>query len=107
MADQREQQREDERQKARTVLERFLPRAMADGVLDAVEKQQLLAILTSGVLTKDDVQTIFRDFLRGLYGELAADGQLTADELARFRAVVKELRIPLSFLPPAIAALVQ
>jgi hypothetical protein len=97
----------DQRAEARAWLERFLPRAMADGVLDDLEKQQLMAILTSGILTKDDVQTIFRDFLRGLYGELAADGQLTADELARFRSVVTQLRIPPSFLPPAIAALVK
>ena len=96
----------DERENARGLLARFLPRAMEDGVLDEIEKRQLMAILTSGVLTKDDVQTIFRDFLLQVHAEIAADGQLTPAELARCRSIVNALRIPHSFLPPEIAALI-
>jgi hypothetical protein len=96
----------DERDKARSLLARFLPRAMEDGVLDEVEKQQLLGILVSGVLTKDDVQTVFREYLMSVHHELAADGVLTLAEANRCRAIVRELRIPHSFLPPEIAALI-
>lgn len=79
---------------------------MADGVLDEVEKRQLKGILTSGVLTKDDVQGIFRDYLVSLHREMAADGLLTPAERERCRTIVTELRIPPAFLPPEIASIV-
>lgn len=97
---------QDERERARALFRRFLPRAMQDGVLDPVEQRQLLGILTSGVLSKEDVQTVFREYLAGVYGEVAADGVLTEQERARCRAIVAELRIPHGFLPPELAEIV-
>jgi hypothetical protein len=85
---------------------RFLPRSMEDGVLDEVEKRQLHAILTSGVLTKEDVQDAFRNYLLEVHREIAADGKLTLAEVVRLRTVITELRIPHSFLPPEIALIV-
>lgn len=96
---------QSEREQARSLLARFLPRAMADGVLDEVEKRQLKAILTSGALAKEDVQGVFRDYLTGLHREMAADGLLTPAERERCRTIVTELRIPLAFLPPEIASM--
>jgi tellurite resistance protein len=96
---------ERERDNATALLARFLPRAMADGVLDEVERRQLLAILTSGVLTREDVQTVFRDYLLGLHREVTSDGALTADERERCRQIVAELRIPWDFLPEELATL--
>jgi hypothetical protein len=101
------QDREDDRANARALLTRFLPRAMADGVLDEVEKEQLKAILVSGVLTKEDVQGVFRAFLMQVHREIAADGILTPEEWHRCRAIVAELRIPRSFLPPEISAVID
>jgi hypothetical protein len=99
-------QSDPERDKARALLARFLPRAMHDSVLDEVEKRQLIAILTSGVLGKDDVQAVFRDYLLTLHREALADGLLTPAELDRVRTIVAELRIPAGFLPPELAAVV-
>jgi hypothetical protein len=96
----------EERARAKALLVRFLPRAMADGVLDEVEKLHLHAILTSGVLTKDDVQEVFRNYLLQVHQEITADGKLTLAEVVRLRTVITELRIPQSFLPPEIALIV-
>ena len=97
---------DEERARAKGLLVRFLPRAMEDGVLDEVEKSQLLGILTSGALAKDDVQEVFRNFLLAVHSDIAADGKLTLAEVVRLRQVVTELRIPKSFLPPEIALLI-
>jgi hypothetical protein len=97
---------EEERARAKALLTRFLPRAMEDAVLDDVEKSQLHAILTSGALAKEDVQEAFREFLLQVHRDITADGKLTLAEVVRLRAVITELRIPASFLPPEIALLV-
>src|SRR5207237_416315 len=96
---------DDERQQAKALLTRFLPRAMEDAVLDEVEKGQLYAILTSGTLTKDDVQAVFREYLTGVYGEIVEDGMITPAEEDRLRAIVTALRIPPGFLPPELASI--
>jgi hypothetical protein len=96
----------EERARAKALLVRFLPRSMEDGVLDEVEKFQLHGILTSGALTKEDVQEVFRNFLLEVHQDITADGKLTVAEVVRLRTVVTELRIPKSFLPPEIALIV-
>lgn len=96
-----------DRQEARALLARFLPRAMADGVLDEVEKRQLMGILTAGILTKEDVQAVFHEYLTHLHRDMASDGLLSPAEQRICREVVSELRIPHSFLPPVIAAIVR
>jgi hypothetical protein len=97
----------EERDNARALLARFLPRAMEDGVLDEVEKRQLMGILTSGVLGRDDVQAIFHDYLMSLHRDMAADGMLSPAEAERCRTIVAELRIPHGFLPPVLAAVID
>jgi hypothetical protein len=93
------------RSAARERLAAFLPRALADAVLDESERQELLGMLTSGVLTQDDVQGAFRGFLEGLRREILADGVFTPEERERCRAIVKALRIPDNFLSPDLAAI--
>jgi hypothetical protein len=93
------------RQRARERLAAFLPHAAQDAVIDDHERQELLGILTSGVLSKSDVQETFREFLQGLSDEALADGVLTAEERDRCRFIVTALHIPESFLPPELAAI--
>ncbi|MDZ4696884.1 MAG: hypothetical protein SGI86_17230 [Deltaproteobacteria bacterium] len=88
-------------------LTEFLPRAMADGVLDDTERQELMGMLSSGVLTRDDVQTAFRDFLNGLHFEITVDGVVTDEERERLRSVVGSLRLPATFIPDEIHALIN
>jgi uncharacterized membrane protein YebE (DUF533 family) len=87
-------------------LTEFLPRAMADGVLDDTERQELMGMLSSGVLTREDVRTVFRDFLNGLHFEITVDGVVTDEERERLRAVVAALRLPAAFIPDEIHALI-
>ena len=101
------QDQAEERKKASALLARFLPRAMEDGVLDEIEQRQLKGILDSGLLAKDEVQRVFREYLLRLRKDMAADGLLTPAEIARCREVVTALRIPRSFLPPEVASMID
>jgi hypothetical protein len=94
------------RQSVRERLAAFLPRALTDGVLDETEKRELRGMLTSGVLTRGDVQEIFGDFLRGVHNDILQDGAVSAEERERLRSIVRELRIPHDFLPPEMARIV-
>jgi hypothetical protein len=95
------------RAQAHARLSAFLPRAMKDAVLDETEKRELLQILGSGVLTREDVQGIFRAFLQGLSRDVMADGVLTPAEQNRCRAIVSALRIPDAFLPPELVEILS
>jgi len=87
-------------------LTEFLPRAMEDAVLDEDERKELMGMLSSGILTRDDVQTAFRDFLNGLHFEITVDGVVTDDERERLRSIVSALRVPVAFIPDEIQALI-
>jgi hypothetical protein len=93
------------RAEARARLAAFLPRASRDAVIDDGERKELLAILTAGVLTREDVRGVFREFLQGLSREALADGVLTPEERDHCRFVVTALSIPPDFLPPDLAAI--
>jgi uncharacterized membrane protein YebE (DUF533 family) len=97
----------DARARARERLAAFLPAAAEDAVIDDQERAELLAILTSGVLTKADVQDVFRAFLQSLGRDALADGVLTPEERDRIRFIVTALSIPQSFLPPELAAILS
>jgi hypothetical protein len=87
-------------------LTAFLPRAMEDSVLDEEERKELMGMLSSGILTREDVQTAFRDFLNGIHFEITVDGVVTEAERERLRSVVAALRIPPAFIPDEIQALI-
>jgi hypothetical protein len=95
------------RKSAYARLADFLPRAMEDGLLDEEEKQELVGLLASGTLHKEDVQEIFSGYLSALASEVWADGSLTETKRERCRQVVKALRIPDAFLPAEMAALLR
>jgi uncharacterized membrane protein YebE (DUF533 family) len=97
----------ESRAAARAHLAGLLPRVMADGKLDESEKQELMALFRRAVLTTTDVRDVFAQYLRGITNEVLADGIITAEERARCRAAVQELRIPRSFLSPELIAIVD
>jgi len=97
----------EERVAARKHLAGLLPRVMADGKLDESEKLELMGLFRRAVLTTGDVREVFATYLRGLTNEVLADGVITAEERARCRAAVHELRIPRSFLSPELIAIVD
>jgi|SRR6185295_5795351 len=102
-----EQESESARAAAKAHLAALLPRVMADGKLDESEKQELMALFRRAVLTTGDVRDVFSQYLRGMTNEVLADGVITAEERARCRAAVQELRIPRSFLSPDLIAIVD
>lgn len=93
---------DDERAAARKQLADLLPRVMRDGQLDAVEQDELKRFLLSGVLDRQAVRDVFAAYLEGLRAAIMADGVVTDDERARLANVIRQLRIPESFLPPEI-----
>ena len=92
---------------ARAHLARLLPKVLEDGHVDETEKEQLLAVFRRGILTTADVREVFSTFLKGLAGEVLADGVVTPDEQERCRIAVRELRIPRSFLSADLLAIVD
>ena|SRR6185369_18050437 len=97
----------DARAAARAHLAGLLPRVMEDGKLDEAEKQELMALFRRAVLTTADVREVFSQYLRRMTNDVLADGVVTAEERARCRAAVHELRIPRSFLSPELIAIVD
>jgi len=77
---------------ARAHLARLLPKVLEDGHVDENEKEQLLAVFRRGILTTADVREVFSTFLKGLAGEVMADGVVTPEEQERCRIAVRELR---------------
>jgi hypothetical protein len=92
---------------ARAHLARLLPKVLEDGHVDESEKEQLLAVFRRGILTTADVREVFSTFLRGLTGEVLADGKITPEEQERCRTAVRELRIPRSFLSADLIAIID
>ncbi len=70
---------------ARAHLARLLPKVLEDGHVDESEKEQLLAVFRRGILTTADVREVFSTFLKGLTGEVLADGVVTPEEQERCR----------------------
>lgn len=98
---------EDLRATARSYLARLLPKVLEDGHVDDSEKEQLLAVFRREILTTADVREVFGQFLRGLTTDVLADGVVTAEERAKVRTAVRELRIPRSFLSKELIAIVD
>lgn len=95
-----------DRNQAYARLVEFLPRAMEDGVLDDREKAELLGIFQSNLLTPHDVREIFLAHLHGMAAEVMADGIIEKHEQERCLRAIQQLRIPPSFVPDELAAII-
>jgi uncharacterized membrane protein YebE (DUF533 family) len=86
-------------------LASLIQRALADGTIDAQEREELQSIYREAVLTVSDVRGVLARYMRSLEDDVMADGVVTEEERARCRVVVTQLRIPPSLLSPQIRAI--
>jgi uncharacterized tellurite resistance protein B-like protein len=93
----------DARTQARAKLAEVVKRVMADGKIDAAEREEM----KSGyrLLTVIDVKEVLTGYLAGVRDEVLADGKVTDEERARCRAVLAELKLPRELVPPDFQAL--
>lgn len=91
---------------ARARLSTLVARVMADGEVDAVERDDLRDAFQQEILSGEDLEQALRAYLDEFKARILADGQVTPDELRRCEALVDQLRIPLRLLPPELLDLV-
>jgi len=97
----------DLRAAAMARLESVVRRALADGNIDDKEREDLQTIYRQAILTVTDVRMVMGRYLRALETDVMADGVVTAEERARCKAVVTQLKIPAVLLPPQIKEIVE
>jgi uncharacterized tellurite resistance protein B-like protein len=98
---------EDARAQAKERLRALIERVMADGKIEAGEREEMQAFYRDELLTVGDVRDVLSRYLRAVQDEVLADGRVTEEERARCRAVVAELKIPPALWPGEIRAIVQ
>jgi len=94
------------RAQAKQRLTTLIERVMADGTIDAAEREEMQAFFAQELLTVGDVRDVMSRYLRAVQDEVLADGMVSDEERARCRAVVTELKIPPSLWPGEIRAIV-
>jgi uncharacterized tellurite resistance protein B-like protein len=95
----------DPRTQAKTKLAELVKRVMADGKIDAAEREELQAVYRQALLTVSDIRDVFMGYLGEVRDEVLADGKVTDEERARCRAVVAALKIPPALVPADFRAL--
>lgn len=94
------------RQLAKRRLAALVSRILADGIVDDDEREELHRFFREAVLTVTDVEDVFREHLAEVTDDVLADGFVTEAERRRCRAIVEELRVPVSMLSPELLAIV-
>lgn len=97
---------EQARAAAKQKLASLLERVLADGQIDAKDKEELVAVYRQAVLTVADVREVLSRYVRGVQSEVLADGRVTDEERARCRTIVSELKIPVGLLPQGFRAII-
>jgi uncharacterized tellurite resistance protein B-like protein len=97
---------ENTRAQAKERLAALIERVMADGTIDAGEREEMQAFFAQELLTVGDVRDVMSRYLRAVQDEVLADGRVTDEERKRVRAVVTELKIPPALWPGEIRAIV-
>lgn len=80
-------------------LKTLLIDIFADGHVDPEERERLQAFRDK--LSDEATLKVFREFIDEKWGEVMADGELSADEKRLMDRVMGELALQLSHLPPA------
>jgi uncharacterized membrane protein YebE (DUF533 family) len=80
-------------------LAALIERIFADGVIDPAERQTLQDFWRQRGLTVPQVRQVVDAFVARVWGEVIADGVVTAEERGRLNAVVQGLRLPEEALP--------
>jgi uncharacterized tellurite resistance protein B-like protein len=97
---------ENTRAQAKERLAALIERVMADGTIDAGEREEMQAFFAQELLAVGDVRDVMSRYLRAVQDEVLADGRVTDEERKRVRAVVTELKIPPALWPGEIRAIV-
>ena len=95
----------DARAQAKVKLADLVKRVMADGKIDASEREEMKAIYRQALLTVVDIKEVLTGYLGDVRDEVLADGKVTDEERARCRAVLAELKLPVELVPADFRAL--
>ena len=98
---------DDARFMAKVRLTNLFDRVMADGKIDPAERAELQDFYKRQLFTVEDVREALAGYLKIVQRDVMADGKITDAERARCRAVVAELKIPASLVPPELQAIID
>jgi uncharacterized tellurite resistance protein B-like protein len=93
----------DARAQAKLKLAEVVKRVMADGKIDAAEREEMKSAY--GLLTVTDIKEVLTGYLGGVRDEVLADGKVSDEERARCRAALAELKLPRELVPADFQAL--
>ena len=82
-------------------------RVMADGEIDAAEREEMQSIYRQALLTILDVKEVLTGYLGEVREEVLADGKVTEEERERCGAVLAALKLPRELVPPDFQALLR
>jgi uncharacterized tellurite resistance protein B-like protein len=95
----------DDKVQAKAKLAEVVRRVMADGKIDAAEREEMQSIYRQALLTVLDVKEVLTGYLGEVREEVLADGKVTEEERARCRAVLATLKVPRELVPADFQAL--
>ncbi|HSY42235.1 MAG TPA: hypothetical protein VLA79_22025 [Polyangia bacterium] len=95
----------DVKAQAKAKLAEVVRRVMADGKIDASEREEMQSIYRQALLTVLDIKEVLNGYLREVRDEVLADGTVTEEERARCRAVLAALKLPRELVPADFQAL--
>ncbi len=92
---------------AKAKLAEVVRRVMADGKIDAAEREEMQGLYKQALLTVLDVKEVLIGYLAEVRDEVLADGVVTDEERARCRDVLAALKLPRELVPPDFRALLD
>ena len=95
----------DAKAQAKVKLAEIVKRVMADGQIDAAEREEMQSVYRQALLTVVDVKEVLTAYLGEVRDEVLADGKVTDEERARCRAVLAALKLPRELVPADFQAL--
>jgi tellurite resistance protein len=97
----------DDKAQAKAKLGEVVRRVMADGKIDAAEREEMQTIYRQALLTVIDIKEVLTGYLGEVRDEVLADGKVTDEERARCRAVLAALKLPRELVPADFRALLD
>ena len=95
----------DAKAQAKVKLGEVVRRVMADGKIEASEREEMQSFYKQALLTVIDVKEVLTGYLGEVRDEVLADGKVTEEERARCRAVLAALKLPRELVPADFQAL--
>lgn len=88
-------------------LKGMLARIFSDASAEASERAELEAYLATGVLSKAEIEDVFRDFVQTTWKITMADGVISEVERRRLNEIVRVLALEPADLPADWAAILR